>query len=314
MAEKDRSKSNITVGLIFVAVGLIFLLNTFNIIDYNIWQLVSMFWPVLLIIIGLNILFKGTFLWWISPVLIIILLLFLLFASANYTPALFEFLERPDNSQVTQRGNTYRSSMELRPELQRLYVNMTVDAGRIDIEPLEDNNNLYDMAFHFQKEEPEVDYHTSQGETEARLNINHMRSFELESIEIVNYLDLRLNRDVVYSLQIEAGAGHYSLDLEELQVSDLTINSGISEIKIDYSNYDNVTRINSGASDITMNFPGDIGVEIQTNNLVNNLDLIEAGFIKIEDNLYRSDNFRDAERRALVYISSPAISITVNFE
>ena len=46
-------------GLVFVFVGTIFLLENFDIIDFS-WRYVWRFWPLLLIITGVNIVFANS--------------------------------------------------------------------------------------------------------------------------------------------------------------------------------------------------------------------------------------------------------------
>ena len=60
-------------GIFLFFVGIIFLLQTFNILSWNLWQILWKFWPVLVIIIGLTILLRR---WnpWLVSILIMALL------------------------------------------------------------------------------------------------------------------------------------------------------------------------------------------------------------------------------------------------
>lgn len=48
---------NFTWGILFIFAGIIFLLNTFGILPWNVWGTISHFWPVLLILIGVDMIF-----------------------------------------------------------------------------------------------------------------------------------------------------------------------------------------------------------------------------------------------------------------
>ncbi len=55
-----------TWGMVFIMIGIIFLCNTLNILPWNVWQLMSKIWPVIIIFIGIDIIFKHS---WISKIL-----------------------------------------------------------------------------------------------------------------------------------------------------------------------------------------------------------------------------------------------------
>lgn len=57
MEEKDKntgSHNGYFNAIIFLTLGIILLLNNFGVIDWNIWNLLWRFWPVILIIWGLK--------------------------------------------------------------------------------------------------------------------------------------------------------------------------------------------------------------------------------------------------------------------
>jgi predicted membrane protein len=55
MTRQDR---NVITGLIILVVGIVLLLNSIGLIEYNIWRLAGKFWPLILIIIGLIIILE----------------------------------------------------------------------------------------------------------------------------------------------------------------------------------------------------------------------------------------------------------------
>ncbi len=59
---KSRTKTyldaeNFTWGFLFIFAGIIFLLNTFGILPWNVWGTISHFWPVFLILVGVDMIF-----------------------------------------------------------------------------------------------------------------------------------------------------------------------------------------------------------------------------------------------------------------
>jgi lia operon protein LiaF len=52
-----RNFSGIIWGLIFIALGTIMLLDRFNYLDFNLGHFLATWWPMILIIIGLGMIF-----------------------------------------------------------------------------------------------------------------------------------------------------------------------------------------------------------------------------------------------------------------
>ena len=81
MEEKDNNDSNHhnwrghhhgnPVGaVILIGIGILFLLNNFGIVSWNVWEYIIRFWPVILILIGLQILLGKSY---ASRIVIVIL-------------------------------------------------------------------------------------------------------------------------------------------------------------------------------------------------------------------------------------------------
>ena len=47
-------KSNIGIGIFFIAIGLVFLLNNLNLLDISIGEIIKVYWPVLIIWLGVD--------------------------------------------------------------------------------------------------------------------------------------------------------------------------------------------------------------------------------------------------------------------
>ncbi|HEY3316632.1 MAG TPA: DUF5668 domain-containing protein, partial [Bacillota bacterium] len=55
----NRYLGGVVNGLLVVAIGVILLLNNLGLISVDLWTLVTQYWPLLLILAGLNIIFFG---------------------------------------------------------------------------------------------------------------------------------------------------------------------------------------------------------------------------------------------------------------
>ena len=61
-------------GIFLLFLGIVFLLQTFNVLPWGLWGTLWRFWPVLLIIAGLNILMRRYNIWLVSALILALLL------------------------------------------------------------------------------------------------------------------------------------------------------------------------------------------------------------------------------------------------
>lgn len=307
-----KNNNDITLGVILIFIGGLFLLNTLDIIKYNIWNLLFSYWPIFLIIIGMNILFKNTKLWWISPLLIIFILVSI-FVPVDFLPRFIDDFRQEKRHQIRSSTELFESEHQYIDNYQYLDVFLAVDAGRIDIGSLSDKDNLFELSYNYHQEKPNLNFDYDLESNRAKLFLNHMKSFEFENVDIVNNSKLNLHKDVLYNINIESGIGQYNLALKELSIKKLIINTGISDIYISYNDFSNETSINSGASSIEFEFPDDAGIQIETRNIANRENITEADFKEIEENIYQNEKFKTTDYQISIKVSSPAANIEISF-
>ncbi len=316
MSAEGHNRADITFGIILVGIGGLFLLNSFDVIGFNVWNLLIRSWPLFLVLIGLNILFRRTKLWWITPLILIILFGSLFFPNPQ-NPVYWNLVGRPGR-QVENQTETLDAQMMYDPDIKFMDVNLRVDAGRIDVKSLTDSDEekekLYDLSFEYREEKPDIEYEFDREEGFGELNVSQRQRFQLEQVDIINRSSLLLNPRVPYSLNIESGAGHYELDLKDLNVESMNINAGVSDLTIFFSDHSSEIDISSGASNIEFNFPSDVGFIIDTENVVSSNNFAEAGLEEIDPNTFRSEEFEQQEEQIEIKVSSPASNITVNID
>jgi hypothetical protein len=83
----NRDRSLIAIILIFA--GIIFLGDTIGEYNFNIFFFIRSYWPVLLIIFGFHILLQKSSLWFIVPIIVIGLALYLIYMLVNQQPFYF---------------------------------------------------------------------------------------------------------------------------------------------------------------------------------------------------------------------------------
>ncbi len=75
MSEEKRQREHYVPvwGIFLLFLGVVFLLQTLNILPWGLWGTLWRFWPVLIIIIGLSILLRRYNVWLVSAMVLVLL-------------------------------------------------------------------------------------------------------------------------------------------------------------------------------------------------------------------------------------------------
>ncbi len=306
MSNENRNRSAYIMGLFLIGIGLLFLLNSLGIATFRIWYLLSRFWPLILILIGLNIILKKTKLWWIVPILI-----FVIFIGAIVMPE--PMIRRFDTGSFTfylndqERSGVYKEDREFDNELNKLKVNLKYGANRLRVGKIINEDNLYDVDIDYRGEVPTVYYNRTNNNGDLRVEqakkINVGNGSEKWEVNLTNKIPIDIN--------VSAGAGDLMLDLEGLKVDDLNIDAGLGQISIRYPDYNNETEISAGASNIKLVIPEETAFRIETSTVLNNMNFDEVGLIKVQDDIYQSMNYGEVENKIKIKLSTSVGNIKV---
>ncbi|MFO7814527.1 MAG: DUF5668 domain-containing protein [Halanaerobiales bacterium] len=306
MNSENRNRSAYIIGLILIGIGLLFLLNTLGIATFRLWYLLSRFWPVILILIGLNIILKKTKLWWLVPILIFILIIGAVLMPGpvlrRFETGSFTFYLNDQN-----RAVIYSEDRELDSELEKLNLDLKYGANLLDLGRINNNDDLYDINLDYRGERPNIYYNRSNNsaglQIEQAKKVNIGRGSEKWRVNLTNRVPLDIN--------IRAGAGDIMLDLEDLRVENLDIDAGLGQINIRFPDYNNETEISAGAGNIKLVIPAKTAFRIETNTVLNNINFKEVGLIKVDDDVYQSKNYGEVENLIKIKISTSIGNIKV---
>jgi len=303
---ENKNRSAYIFGLILVVVGLIFLLNTLGIATFRIWYFIIKFWPLILIIIGLNMILKKSKLWWIIPILVLVI-----FVGAIFMP---EAVMRRFNTDIFimdsnngERAGVYQEDKEYDNEITNFDIELIYGANRLHIDRVRDNDNLYDLDLDYRNAQPNIYYKMFNNKAELKIEQSKKINIGLNS-EIWR---VGLSGRVPINLNLKAGAGDLILDLKELQVNNLQIDAGLGQLDIKYPDRDNKTIINAGAGNIKLSIPSQTALRIEANSVINNNNFEETGLIKLYKNVYQSKNYGEVQHRIDIKISTSAGNINV---
>ncbi len=280
-----KNKNNIIIGLIFVLLGSFWLLNNLNMIDFEFRYLFTAFtklWPLMLIIVGLTIIIKNKVLNSLLWLLFFIILLV-------YGYYLQEKAPTPRSYELGQMESYTISTKD------------EVSAGKLDLELGATDFNIGSGTEDFvvlDSNLPGLKVKNTVDNNMQHLHISHENFTQhfLSNLDFNYNLDLALNEELPWSLDIDSGAVNGMVDLKNIKLKELDIDLGAGNIEVYLSDKstNGTIDIDSGVSSIKLNIPEEAGILLEFDGALNSTNISELDFIKQSDNKYVSQNYESA--------------------
>ncbi|HEV8469571.1 MAG TPA: DUF5668 domain-containing protein [Candidatus Limnocylindria bacterium] len=243
--------------LLLIALGLVFLLTNFGLIAGVSWRAILSLWPLLLILIGLDIAFARR---WpvptlVAEVLVIAAGLALVAASPTVGGGIFTF-GRGGGSGVADvsvpRGTAISLLLRLNGGAGRYHVS----GGATDLVSAHSENQ--DLRLRVS------DLGRSGGRADVRIDQIGPEGILRGGTDID--VQFQVASDVPTSFDMNAGAGEFDVDLSDVRVTDVRVNTGASTTRLvlPRPTGDIPVRISAGASTIVITVPDGVEARVST--------------------------------------------------
>jgi hypothetical protein len=125
--------------------------------------------------------------------------------------------------------------------------------------------------------------------------------------------DIRLNHDIPLSLKIDSGASASTLDLSDLKVTELDINTGASStvLTLPANSGNTHVDIDTGASSLKVSIPSGVAARIRIKSGIAAVN-VNSRFPHLDGGLYQSTDYSTATNRVDMTIDAGVGSIEVN--
>jgi hypothetical protein len=125
--------------------------------------------------------------------------------------------------------------------------------------------------------------------------------------------DINLNGDIPLSLKIDSGASASILDLSDLKITDLDIDTGASSTELTLpANAGNThVDIDTGASSLKVTIPVGVAANIRIKSGIASVN-VNSRFPRLDGGMYQSSDFNTASNRIDMTINAGVGSIEVN--
>ena len=311
--EGRKSGGFLLVGLLLVALGLLLLINTTGTVSFGIWFELANYWPVLLVLIGVEIVLAQQALLLRAGVAVLAI-------AVAVTAA---WLSMPEYDSAESLRVAYVEPMGI---AETLHLKMEFLGGNVELTSAtpgapsparlltadfdgrparvirEQSGTVIECLL--VSEGPFLRHSSDDGQSRHESRI----SFP------VGMADWRLtvSPDVEVDIDISAGATDLDLDLRDLNVRRLSIEAGASDIRVQLPANAGQTNVDiaAGAADIELIVPDDVAAKVDIAAPIGSVWVEPRRFMHTDDG-YQSPHYFGARNRVSIDIEAVAADVSV---
>lgn len=306
--------STLCWGITFLGIGAFWLAINLGYFDYYVWIRLLSFWPIALIAVGLNLIFKKSkfqLLRYVAPLLIAIAFISIGISewrSDNYRWQPHDiWLDRGDGREV------YDFAVDSDPTAESLKVDIDFGLGELWIGST--SQKIFDGNFEYRRRKPRCDFEVVHGEGRVRIRSRDYGRFVFfGGKRVKNDARIFIGDFLPLELDLDIGAAGVDLDLSDFNLKRLKLDTGASrvDIKLGCRAENANIIIEAGASRVHLDVPSEMGLEIVADNALTSTNFKSLGLQK-RGGKYYSDNFDIAGCKANIDFDSGVSKIEIEY-
>lgn len=173
------------------------------------------------------------------------------------------------------------------------WVVLDISAGELEVHG--GTRELMEATFTYNVNEwkPRIGYDASG--TRGVLKIRQGKADGIPLGDTKNRWDISLNESIPIGLKVEMGAGQGILDLRDIRLSELDIDGGVGELRLDLSgerDRDLNVDIDCGVGSATIYLPEEVGVRVHVDGGIGS---VEADGLSKNNDFYTNDAFINSD-------------------
>ncbi|MDE3090157.1 MAG: hypothetical protein KGJ80_12310 [Chloroflexota bacterium] len=296
-----RRRPSLIGPLILITIGVLFLLANLGMLPLTFWEIAYRFWPLILILIGLEIIFGRRSM--IGALIVVVLwlalvggVLWLSFAGGGLVPA-----AATQTDQISQAlGDIKSASVDLNAGISTM--NVTALAA--------DTTDLVQGTYrHGDSTRASKSYNVAGSEGHLALGEDGVNWAPFGGSS--SRWDLALNSSIPIALSVDGGAGRANLDLAGLNVPSISIDAGVGSMSITTPKAGaTLLRVNGGVGSVTVTIPNGVGARIRVSGGLGGVHISESRFQKFGD-VYQSADYATAASKIDIEIDGGVGNTTV---
>lgn len=291
---------------VLIFIGVVFLLNNFNLLPWESWQIIWRFWPFILVFIGLQMVFgrsrAGQVIAAVLSLVLVVLLLLVILASGNQTinNYLKDRISWWPNVYLVARQETKTETITV---AQGDYVGVVKRSLKADLGvaklTLDDESGtdfLRVVSKYYERyETPSVERSLTGGELELRFKTITQSRFLPGFFHDTSHRLTLGQSELRTDLDIDIGTGSAEIDLDTVGLDNFVVDVGTGSAKVVLGKAALPTKtmkLDVGTGQIELKLPKDVGIKI--NHKVGLGEFSVDGSALKDDGTYTSPNYEDS--------------------
>lgn len=287
-------------ALILIAAGVVLLLNNFGVLPWGVWGTLWRFWPVLLVLIGLNIIW-GRSHPWASGAASLVIILIVLGIAIGVTG-------RP------QAGTVSGSFSEPLGGLERATVEIEFGAGDLVVDSLIPSSaNLMEGEIRHTGRDGSISKDFDRQGNSGTFKLSSAeRRWRFWERDVKEDWGIYLSQQIPLELTLKTGASTCRLDLTDLKVTRLQADVGASSMSLQLPAAAGTTDvvIKAGAAGLDIRVPNGVAAKISLRTGVSSVDIDTSRFPRSGD-YYMSPDYATAANRVNIELDLGASSVDI---
>lgn len=296
-------------GIVLIMIGILFILKNAGIVFIS-WHMVWSLWPVLIILWGISVIPVNG---WIklAASLVVVVAGFLLVqrdpGNSDHFSWRFDRHNDWDNewNDYDSTSNQQSLSETYNDSIRFAKLNFEVAAGKFLIH--DTTRLLIDL-----ERKGSTGSYTMTSRDEDSIRILDLQFEQHGNVHnFKNDVDMKLNQNPVWDLDLDIGAASIDFDLSRFKVNKLKVDGGASSIYLKMGDLlpRSDVEVDAGASSIKIHVPKTSGCEVITNTFLSSRDL--KGFTKVENHRYQTPGFASSTKKIYISLEAGITSIDV---
>ncbi|TDG35431.1 hypothetical protein EZJ43_12435 [Pedobacter changchengzhani] len=307
-------------GIVLLFIGVVLLLDNFNVINFY-WRNVWEFWPVFLIIAGINILFKrnnsqtGS----IISLGVLVLALGFLFYKGQQEPKNKSWWSSHKDSIITYKDDENDEDSLKKVDLKQPFtvadstkkVILNISGGGLSFNLNGETNDLINADIEQKGTTFTLDKEVTDSATVLTLKMPSKKSswnFGSDG----NDINLKLNKVPLWDINMKLGAGEADFDLSQYKVRTFNFNGGAASLELKFGDLLPITDVNvkSGVASVEINIPKNSGCRIISKTGLSSKSF--DGFDKINATTSETPNYATSKNKIFINLDGGLSSFEVN--
>ena len=311
-----RRRRSVVWPLVLITLGFLLLGQNLGLISHEVWSSLWRLWPVVLVLVGLDLLLGDRGLAGVMAVGLVLLGVVGFAVVGSSAPR--------DTGPTLAAARATRSFSQPMSNLESAEVKVQFGAGALQLGALDPTNAGTLATAEFDAPSgfvPQQEYEERRGRAELEYSLRGQAGarFSMPFLPFAtgsrsgNEARIQLSPNVPLSLDLQTGAATTRIDLSKLKVSRLNLGTGASttEVRLPGAAGQTTARIQAGAATLTVEVPEGVAAQIEVDGGLSTLNVDRDRFPQVLSNRYRSSDYEQAANRVELRIDSGASTVTI---